>query len=158
MYNWTLIILLSMALFSGCIEPKEEVTPTTVAPEETTAPTTSTAETEFKSIFTEADLVKVVNFLINNKGKEIELAGEKHVITGKEKLDVVISVMDCCTEEEFLAVVDVALACGEVKDSSFPSFHASVPADEIPKIDSISDVTGIKFEPEARDFWMQVVD
>lgn len=47
----------------------------------------------------------MVNFLINNKDKEIELAGEKHTITGKEKLDVVINVLSCCEEREFLTVV-----------------------------------------------------
>jgi hypothetical protein len=158
MYNWALIILLSMALFSGCVGPKEEVTPTTAAPA-TPPPTPIAVEIKWKGAVTDPYLVKVVNFLINNKGKEIELAGEKHVITGKEELDVKISVLDCCTEEDFGGIINTVNTCGKVRDSNFEEFsiRASLLADEIPKIDDIGNVAWIKFEPEAKDFWMQVV-
>lgn len=39
---------------------------------------------EWKSNKVDPDLVSLVNFLKGNIGKEIELAGEKHIIAGKE--------------------------------------------------------------------------
>ena len=103
---------------------------------------------------TEAGLVTVVNFLINNKGKEIVLAGEKHIITGKEKLDVEIIAMNCCDPESFYKDIS---AYGEVKNFEFSSYRVSVPAEQIPKIDKIGDVAEIKFKPEAHDFWMKTI-
>jgi hypothetical protein len=79
---WILTILLSMSLFST-FGYTEEGKPR-------------------KGSVTEADLAAVVNFLIDKKGKEIELAGKKHTITVKEKLDVVINVLAYCDEREFL--------------------------------------------------------
>ena len=117
------------------------------------------AETEEKGkpwegAVTEAGLVTVVNFLINNKGKEIVLAGRKHTITGKEKLDLEIIALPCCDPKIFYKDIS---AYGEIKNFKFPSYHASVPADEIPKIDKTGEVEEIKFEPEKRDFWMKAI-
>ncbi len=136
--TWILIIiLLSMVLFisSGYPEAEEKVKP-------------------WKGTVTEADLVVVVNFFINNKGKEIVLAGKKHTITGKEKLDVEIIALPCCDPKNFYKDIS---AYGEIKNFKFPSYHASVPADEIPKIDKTGEVQEIKFEPEKHDFWMKAI-
>ena len=135
--TWILIILLSMALFStaGYAEAKEK-------------------GKSWKGSITEADLVVVVNFLINNKGKKIELDGKKHTITGKERLDVVINILSCCDKESFAKYISIF---GEVKDIKFPSFHASVSADAIPEIDENGEVTEIKFEPAEYDFWMKAI-
>lgn len=134
---WILIILFGMTLFSssGYAEAKEK-------------------GKLWKGAATEKDLVVVVNFLINNKGKEIKLGGEKHKVTGKEELDVVINVLDCCDERGFLNYISVF---GKVKDVKFPAFYVSVPADKIPEIDKNGEVTNIKFEPKARDFWMNAI-
>jgi len=132
-----LIILLGMALFStaGYAEAKEK-------------------GKSWKGSVTEADLVTVVNFLINNKGKKFELDGKKHIITGKERLDVVINVLSCCDKESFAKYISVF---GEVKDVKFPSFQASVPADAVPEIDENGEVTEIKFEPAEHVFWMNAI-
>lgn len=119
--------------------------------------TTTTVDIKWKGNVTKPALVIVVNYLINNKGKEIELAGGKHTITGKELLDVEVSVLDCCTPEEFDAVVKTVSTYGKTKYCSSYDIYASVRADEIPKIDKIGNVMLIKFEPEAQDFWMQVI-
>ncbi|MBU2445580.1 MAG: hypothetical protein KJ666_08415 [Bacteroidetes bacterium] len=108
----------------------------------------------WKGAVTEADLVKVVNFLINNKGKEIKLDGKKHTIKGKEELDVEITVLSCCDEQEFRKYIHVF---GKVKDVKFPTFHARIPADKIPQIDKNGEVTEINFTPEAHDFWMNAL-
>lgn len=133
-----LIILLCMALFStaGYAEEKGK---------------------SWKGSVTEADLVVVVNFLMNNKGKEIKLDGKKHTITGKEQLDIVASVLGCCSEEEFRDAIKEVSTYGKIKNSEFPTIHASVPADAIPEIDKKGKVFDIRFEPEARDFWMKVI-
>lgn len=135
---WILIIiLLSMVLFfsSGYPKAEEKVKP-------------------WKGTVTEGDLVVVVNFLINNKGKEIVLAGNKYIITGKEELDVEIISLPCCEPEKFYKVMS---DYGKIKNFQFPSYHVSVPADEIPKIDKIGEVQGIKFEVGKRDFWMKAI-
>jgi len=133
--TWILIILLSMTLFSslGYAEEKGK---------------------SWKGAVSEADLVTVVNFLINNKGKEIVLAGEKHTITGKEKLDIEIIAYSCCDPKKFYKDIS---AYGEVKNFKFPLYRVSVPADEIPKIDEYGEIAEIKFEPEKRDFWMKII-
>lgn len=135
--TWILIILLGMALSStaGYAEAKEK-------------------GKSWKGSVTEANLVTVVNFLINNKGKEIKLDGKKHTTTGKERLDVVINILSCCDKESFAKFISVF---GEVKDVKFPSFHASVPADAIPEIDENGEVTEIKFEPAEHDLWMKAI-
>ena len=135
--TWILIILLSTALFSssGYVEAKEKGNP-------------------WEGSVTEADLVAVVNFLINNKGKEIELAGKKHTITGKEELDVEITVLPCCDEKVFRKYISTY---GIVKDVKFPTFHVTVPADAIQEIDKHGEITAIKFESKARKLWMNAV-
>jgi len=170
--TWILIILLSMTLFSGCVEPKKEAepTPTTgeIKPKEEAKPIPTTGEIKpkeeakpipaieikWKGAVTEADLVKVVNFLINNKGKEIVLTGEKHVITGKEELNVEITILMCCDEKVFRQYISTF---GIVTDVKFPTFHSTVPADAIPEIDKYGEITAIKFESRARELWMNSV-
>lgn len=134
---WILIILFGMTLFSssGYTEAKEK-------------------GKLWKGAVTEKDLVVVVNFLINNKGKEVNLAGKRHTITGKEELDVVITVPPCCDEGEFRKYIS---GFGEVRDVKFPTFYVTVPADKIPELDKNMEVTNIKFEPKAHDFWMKAI-
>jgi len=133
--TWILIILLSLTLFSssGYAEEKGK---------------------SWKGAVSEADLVTVVNFLINNKGKEIVLAGEKHTITGKEKLDVEITVLSCCPEKQMRKYIS---DFGIVKDVKFPTFHATVPTDAIPEIDKNGEITDIKFESKARGLWVNAI-
>ncbi len=132
---WILTILLSMSLFSTSGYAKEKGKP-------------------WKGTVTEADLVVVVNFLINNKGKEIVLAGKKHTITGMEKLDVEIIALPCCDPKNFYKDIS---AYGEIKNFKFPSYHASVPVDKISEIDKNGEVQKIKFKTEARDIWMKAI-
>ncbi|MCG2708718.1 MAG: cytochrome c [Thermodesulfovibrionales bacterium] len=127
----------------------------TASPSKEKPVSTLTATTvDIKWETTNPDLVTAVNYLINNKGKEIKLAGKKHTITGKEGLDVEITVLDCCDEESFRKYISTL---GVVKDVKFPTFHATLPADAIPKIDKQGEVTGIKFEPKARELWMNAI-
>lgn len=136
--TWILIIiLLSMVLFLSLGYPEAE-----------------DKGKPWKGTVTEADLVVVVNFLIDNKGKEIVLAGKKHTITGKEKLDVEIIALPCCDPKMFYKDIS---AYGEVNNFKFPSYRVSVPADEIPKIDKTGEVTEIKLTPEAHDVWMKAI-
>lgn len=132
---WILTILLSMSLFSTSGYAKEK-------------------GKLWKGAVTKEDLVVVVNFLMNNKGKEIELAGKKHTITGKEKLDVVITILPCCDERMFHKEIS---ALGEVRNVKFPTFYVTVPADAIPKIDKHGEITDIKLESKAREFWMKAI-
>lgn len=118
-------------------------------------PTTTTVDIKWKGSVAEADIVRVVNFLINNKGKEIEFAGGKHKITGKEKLDVQIIVSPCCDEEAFRKYISTF---GVVKDVKFPTFYATVPANAIQKLDKRGDIVKIEFESKAQDFWMKVIE
>ena len=103
---------------------------------------------------TDADVVKVVNFLINNKGKEITLDGKKHIVTGREELDVEIISLPCCAPENVKKEIS---ACGKVKNFQFPSYRASVPAEGIVKLDKNGEIEKIKFEPEKRDLWMKAI-
>jgi len=66
----------------------------------------------WKASVTDADLAVVIKFLINNKGKEIELVGRRNTITGKERLDVVITILPCCDERAFIKYISTL---GEVK-------------------------------------------
>lgn len=120
-------------------------------------PALTTVDIKWKGKVTEGALVKIVNLLINNKGKEIELAGKKQRITGKEILDVKITVLDCCLQEEFQDVIRKVSTYAKVKNSDFPSIHASVSADDIPKIDKIGIIMDIRLEPEAHDLWMKAI-
>ncbi|MBU4346053.1 MAG: hypothetical protein KKH29_01835 [Candidatus Omnitrophica bacterium] len=133
--TWILIIFFMMMLFSSSGYAEE-------------------TDKSWKGAVSEADLVTVVNFLINNKGGEIVLAGEKHTITGKEKLDIEIIAHSCCEPKRFYKDIS---AYGEVKNFKFPSYRVGVPADEIPKMDELGEVQEIKFEPEKRDFWMKAI-
>ena len=125
-----------------------------------TSDSTSTITSEWKNSKVEADLVSVVNFLENNKGKEIELAGEKHIITGKEELSIKIVMLECCTKSEFDDILDSISKVGVVRSSDFDKkeIQADMPADEIPKIADIWNVEKIDFEPEAHTFWTQVLN
>lgn len=156
---WILLTLFSMTLFStaGCVEkkaapsPAPTPVPTTPIPAK---PEPTPAAPSWKGSVTETDLVKVVNFLMNNKGKEIKLGGKKHTITGKEKLDIEITVLQCCDEGKFRKYVSTL---GIVKDVKFPTFHATVPADAIQELDKNGEVTEIMFAPEVKDFWMKAI-
>ncbi|MFH1591897.1 MAG: hypothetical protein ABIB47_00835 [Candidatus Woesearchaeota archaeon] len=116
--------------------------------------------TEWKNSKVESDLVIVVNFLENNKGKEIELAGEKHVITGKEELSIKIVMLGCCTKSEFNDILGSLSKIGVVRSSDFDKkeIQADILATEIPKIADIWNVERIDFEPEARTFWTQILN
>ena len=105
-------------------------------------------------------MVRVVDFLKNNKGKEIELAGEKHVITGKEELSIKVVMLECCTKREFDDILGSLSKIGVVRSSDFDKkeIQADIPVDEIPKIADIWNVERIDFEPEARIFWMQMLN
>jgi len=138
--TWILIVLLGISLLSVDVSAGEK----------------EKGISKWKGNVTESDLVRVVNFLINNKGKEIDLAG-KHKITGKERLDIEVAILECCSKEEFNKIVKTVSTYGKVKQSNFPSIHASVAVDAIPKIDEIGIISTIKFEPEAHSFWMKVI-
>ncbi|MBU2507785.1 MAG: hypothetical protein KJ799_13840 [Bacteroidetes bacterium] len=135
--TWILMILLNIALF--------------LSPEYAEA---QEKDKSWKGAVTEVDLVKAVNFLINNKGKEIYLVGKRHTITGKEELDVVITVLQCCDEKMFLEEIS---ALGKIISVKFPHFYARMPLDTIPQIDKNGEVTEIKFIPESRGFWMNAI-
>ncbi|MBU2441759.1 MAG: hypothetical protein KKA43_05500 [Nanoarchaeota archaeon] len=103
----------------------------------------------------------ILNAIVeNNKGKEIELAGEKHIITGKEKLSIKVVMLECCTKKEFDNILDSLSKIGVVKSSDFDKkeIQADIPVDEVPKIADIWNVERIDFEPEARTFWIQVLN
>jgi len=114
---------------------------------------------EWKNRKVESDLVRVVNFLENNKDKEIELAGEKHLITGKEKLGIKIVMLECCLKPEFDRIIDSLSKIGVVRGSDFDKreIQADIPADEIPKIADIWNVERIDFQPEAKALWEPII-
>lgn len=135
--TWILIILLGMALSSptGYVKAEEK-------------------GKSWKGSVTETDLVAVVNFLMDNKGKEIKLGGKKHTITGKEELDIEITVLLCCDEKAFLKYLSTF---GIVKDVKFPTFYATLPAGAIKELDKHGEVTEVKFAPKVKDFWMNAI-
>ena len=136
MYNiWSLIILLGLSLFSTTGYAIEK-------------------GKSWKGVVTEGDLVKVVNFLTNNKDKEIELDGKKHTITGKEKLSIQITVLPCCDANLFRKYISTF---GVVKDVKFPTFYATVSADAIQELDKNGEIVEIKFAPKARDLWINAI-
>jgi len=108
----------------------------------------------WKGAVSEADLVKVVNFLMNNKGKEIKLDEKKHTITGKEELNIQITILPCCNENMFRKYISTF---GVVKDVKFPTFYAIVSADAIQELDKNGEIVEIKFEPEKRDLWIKAI-
>ena len=132
---WSLIILLGLSLFSTTGYAIEK-------------------GKSWKGVVTEGDLVKVVNFLINNKGKEIKLDGKKHTITGKEELDIQTTILPCCDENMFRKYISTF---GVVKDVKFPTFYAIVSADAIQELDKNGEIVEIKFAPKARDLWIKAI-
>ncbi len=139
-----LVIIVLSVLVSGCNSQKSgEKHPANITP------------SLWQSDKADSDLVRVVNFLINNKGKEVELAGEKYKITGKGKLNIEIKILSCCDEMGFRKYIS---AFGEVEDVKFPTFHASLPADTIPEFEKNGEITEIRLEPEANELWMKVLN
>jgi len=106
----------------------------------------------------DSDLVRVVNFLEGNKGKEIKLSGEKHIINGKEELGIRIIMLECCTKEEFDDIIKQISVNGKVKNSDFDKkeIWANVAVNEIPKLADIWNVKRIDFAPEARTLWLSI--
>ena len=125
-----------------------------------TGDSTSTITAEWKNRKVGSDLVRVVNFLENNKGKDIELAGEKHVITGKEKLGIKVVMLGCCMESGFEDILGSLSKIGVVRSYDFDKreIHADIPADEIPRIADIWNVERIDFEPEALNYWSEILE
>ena len=114
---------------------------------------------EWKSGKVESGLVKLVNFLKRNIGKEIVLDGETHLATGKEMIGIKVVMLECCTKGEFADILDDVSKTGKVRSSNFSQKEiiAELPADEIPKIADIWNVERIDFEPEAGTFWAPVL-
>jgi hypothetical protein len=114
---------------------------------------------EWKSDKVDPDLVNVVNFLENNKGREIELNGKKRVITGEEKLDVTIKMLKCCTKKEFDDILGSLSTIGEVSSSNYEQklIQVSVPANKVPDLADIWNLEKISFEAKARAFWIKII-
>jgi len=117
------------------------------------------ATLEWKNNKVESDLVRIVNFLENNKGKYIELAGEKHIITSKEELSIKIVMLECCTKSEFDDILGSLSKIGVVRGSDFDKkeIQADIPVDEISKIADIWNVERIELEPKSEDIWIQLI-
>lgn len=162
------IILLMVCLFAitaagfismGLFKP----TATPTAPEEEAATTsTPTPMGELSSraaILMEDDLEQVYYFLMNNVGKEVKLAGEKHVITGKEEIDIMIELESCCKAKDlFDYAVNSVSELGEVRDAKFEELlvYAGLPVEKIPELATLP-INKIGFEPESRKYWTQVL-
>ncbi|MFH1172118.1 MAG: hypothetical protein V1693_00860 [Nanoarchaeota archaeon] len=114
---------------------------------------------EWENNKVESELVALVNFLKRNIGEEIELAGKKHVITGKEKLSIKVVMLECCTKSEFDDILDSLSKIGVVRSSDFDKkeIQADISVDEIPKIADIWNVEKIDFEPKSEDIWIQLI-
>jgi len=120
---------------------------------------TGESKSEWKNSKVELDLVKVVNFLKGTIDKEIKLNGEKHIINGKEEIGIKIVMLDCCTKDEFAAILDNISKIGKVRNSDFSKkeIFAELPAEEIPKIADIWNVERIDFQPEAKALWEPII-
>jgi hypothetical protein len=120
---------------------------------------TGQSVSEWKSDKVNPDLVNVVNFLENNKGREIELYGKKGVITGEEKLDVTIKMLECCTKEEFDDLLGSLSTIGEVSSSNYEQklIQASLPANKISALADIWNLERMSFEAKARAFWIKII-
>jgi len=120
---------------------------------------TDVTTSEWRNSKVESDLVRVVNFLGNNKGEEIELAGKKHIITGKEKLSIKVVMLECCTKSEFDDILNSLSKIGVVRSSDFDKkeIQADISINEIPKIADIWNVEKIDFEPKSEDIWIQLI-
>jgi len=114
---------------------------------------------EWKSNKVDPDLVSLINFLKGDIGKEIELAGEKHIITGKEEVSVKITMLECCTKGEFAEILDDISKTGKVRSSDFSQKEiiAELPADEIPKIADIWNVEKVDLEQKSKDIWIKLI-
>lgn len=112
-------------------------------------------KSEWKSNKVDPDLVSLVNFLEGNIGKEIELDGKRHLITGKEMLSIKVIMLECCTKGEFNDILDFLSKIGVVKYSNYDKkeFQVALPADEIPKIADIWNVERISLEQESKDMY-----
>ncbi|MBU4314732.1 MAG: hypothetical protein KJ821_08085 [Actinobacteria bacterium] len=117
-----------------------------------TSDSTGMIRAEWKNSKADSDLVRVVNFLEENIGKEIELAEEKQVITGREALSIKIIMLECCTKGEFAEILNNISKIGKVKASDFSKkeIFAELPANEIPKIAEIWNVETISLELESK--------
>jgi len=124
-----------------------------------TSDSTGIIRAEWKNSKADSDLVRVVNFLEENIGKEIEFAGEKHTITGRKALSIKIIMLECCTKGEFAEILNNISKIGKVKafDFSKKEVLAELPADEIPKIAEIWNVERIDFEQKSKDIWLKLI-
>jgi len=115
---------------------------------------------EWRNNKAESELVKLVNFLKRNIGKEIELGGEKHLVTGKEMIGIKVIMLECCTKGEFAEILDNISKIGKVRGSDFSKKEilAELPADEIPKIADIWNVETISLEPNAKILWESIIN
>lgn len=115
---------------------------------------------EWKSGKAESGLVKLVNFLKRNIGKEIVLDGETHLATGKEMIGIKVVMLECCTKGEFADILDDVSKIGKVRSSNFSQKEiiAELPTDEIPKIADIWNVEVISLEPDAKILWKSIIN
>jgi len=113
---------------------------------------------EWRNNKAESELVRIVNLLKGNIGKEIELNG-RHLITGKEMISIKIIMLECCTKEEFAEMLNNILKLGKVKGSDFSNKEilAELPTDEIQKIADIWNVETITLEPDAEILWESII-
>ncbi|MBU2068157.1 hypothetical protein KKE13_01075 [Patescibacteria group bacterium] len=114
---------------------------------------------EWRNNKAESEIVRIVNFLEGNIGKEIELAGERRLITGKEIISIKVIMLECCTKGEFREMLENVSKTGRVKsfDFSKKEILAELPADEIPKIADIWNVERVSFESKSRETWLQLI-
>lgn len=149
----SIIIFIGLAIFavSNFFLPSVRNSALTINPESTIL--------EWINIKAELELVRTVNFLKGNIGKEIKLEGEKHLITGKEMISIKVIMLECCTKGEFREMLDNISKIGKVKSSDFSEkeIQAGLLADEIPKIADIWNVETISLEPEAKILWESII-
>jgi len=149
----SIIIFIGLAIFavSNFFLPSVRNSALTINPESTIL--------EWRNIKAELELVRTVNFLKGNIGKEIKLEGEKHLITGKEMISIKVIMLECCTKGEFREMLDNISKIGKVKSSDFSEkeIQAGLLADEIPKIADIWNVETISLEPEAKILWESII-
>ena len=113
---------------------------------------------EWKSSKVDPELVRIVNFLEENIGKEIELSGKGHLITSQETISIKIIMLECCTKGEFAEMLDNISKIGKVKGSDFSKKEilAELPANEIPKIAEIWNVKRIDLEQKSKDMYNEL--
>jgi len=108
----------------------------------------------------ESGLVILVNFLEKNIGKEIEIGGEKHLVTGKEIIGIKVVMLECCTKGEFADILDDISKTGKVKSSDFSQKEiiAQLQINEMPKIADIWNVERISLESDTKILWEPIID